>query len=298
MKSQVCVRGHTCLEQSDSAAATLVHMSNALAPIQRYTCHRATQPLVIDGALDKPAWHSAPKSPRFVDMVSGKPGLLNTQCAALWDDHFFYVGFWVEEPFVRATLTQRDSTIFQENDVEVFIDGIDCYYEFEINALATIYEVFFVWRDAHKPGSRFDTPEFDVHAPDAYSFGGNHDRAAETFWRGTHPRGTRWAFTNWDMPGLKWAVMIDGTLNDDSDIDRGWTVELAFPWAGMRALAGDRSLPPRNGDEWRVFFGRFQPMQFGNQTVGGSWAYDAVGTGDNHLPERFTQVVFSTGTAP
>ena len=80
--------------------------------------------------------------PRFVDMISGVPGFFNTQAAALWDDEALYIAFWIEEPFVEARLTQRDSTIFQENDVEVFIDGGDCYYEFEINALNTVYEVF------------------------------------------------------------------------------------------------------------------------------------------------------------
>jgi hypothetical protein len=267
-----------------------------LPPLHTYTCRRTPAPLTIDGDLDKPAWRAVARSPRFVDMVTAGPAPFDTRCAALWDDEYFYVGFWVEEPFLRASLTERDATIFRENDVEVFIDGVDCYYEFEINALGTIYEVLFVWRDAHKPGSRFDTPEFDVFQPSAHSFGGNHDRAADTFWQGTHPRGGRWAFTGWDMPGLKWAVQRHGTLNDDSDVDRGWTVEVAFPWAGMRALAGDRSLPPQDGDAWRVFFGRFQPMHISGHAVGGAWAIDAIGTGDNHLPERFTNVIFSQQT--
>lgn len=53
-----------------------------------------------------------------------------------------YVGFWIEEPQVRASLTERDSFIWYDNDVEVFFGGEDCYYEFEINALNTVYEVF------------------------------------------------------------------------------------------------------------------------------------------------------------
>ena len=81
------------------------------------------------------------------------PGFLDTRAAALWDDEALYIAFWIEEPFVEARLTQRDSTIFQENDVEVFIDGGDCYYEFEINALNTVYEVFFIWKDAY---NKFD----------------------------------------------------------------------------------------------------------------------------------------------
>jgi hypothetical protein len=262
---------------------------------QSYTCYRASEPITLDGNLDKPFWQRAVKSPRFVDMISGAPGFFDTRCAALWDDEALYVAFWVEEPFVAAKLTERDSTIFQENDVEVFIDGGDCYYEFEINALNTVYEVFFIWQDAYR---KFDGREFDVHARRAYTFGGNHDRDAATFWRGTHPRGLRWAFTDWDFPGLRTAVQVQGTLNEDSDVDRGWTVEIAFPWAGMAHLADGRSLPPKDGDAWRIFFGRFGKLNVFGRDVGNAMSFGRVGDGDNHLPERFTRVTFSTQTTP
>ena len=261
----------------------------------RYTCYRTPSPITIDGDLNKTAWQRANKSPRFVDMISGALGFFDTHAAALWDDEALYVAFWVEEPFVEAKLTQRDATIFQENDVEVFIDGGDCYYEFEINALNTIYEVFFIWKDAY---GKFDEREFDVHSRQAYTFGGNHDRDALTFWRGTHPRGLRWAFTDWDFPGVRTAVQVNGTLNDSSDIDKGWTVEIAFPWAGMTHLAGGRSLPPQDGDTWRIFFGRFGKLAVGNTIVGNAMSWDRIGDNDNHLPERFTHVSFSAQTTP
>jgi hypothetical protein len=259
--------------------------------LEHYTCHRAPAPLVIDGDLNKPAWRAAPKSPRFVDMINGQPGFYDTRAAALWDDQNFYVAFWVQEPFVEARLTERDATIFQENDVEVFIDGGDTYYEFEINALNTVYEVFFIWQDAYQLKSHL--PEFDVFTRQAYTFGGNHDRDAATFWRGTHPRGLRWAFTDWDFPGLRTAVRVQGTLNDNSDIDQGWTVEIAFPWAGMGHLAGGRSLPPKDEDEWRIFFGRFQKLRVGSGIASPAWSWGRVGDGDNHIPERFTRVRFA-----
>jgi hypothetical protein len=261
--------------------------------MSQYTCYRTPSPIIVDGNLNKPVWQNACRSPRFVDMINGVPGFFDTRAAALWDDEAFYVAFWIEEPFVQAQLLERDSTIFQENDVEVFIDGGDCYYEFEINALNTIYEVFFIWQDAFR---KFDQMEFDVHSRQAYTFGGNHDRDASTFWRGTHPRGLRWAFTDWDFPGLRTAVQVQGTLNDNSDIDRGWTVEIAFPWAGMTHLAGGRSIPPKNGDLWSIFFGRFGKLTTGNNVVNNSMSWDRVGDNDNHLPERFTGVTFSTLT--
>ena len=45
----------------------------------------------------------------------------------------------------------------------------------------------------------------------------NFDRAGLHMWRGAHPRGNRWAFPDWDFPGLKTAVKIDGTLNDSGN---------------------------------------------------------------------------------
>ncbi len=264
--------------------------------VAHYTCYRTRQPLTIDGHLHKTAWQIAPKSPRFVDMLTGDPGHFDTRAAALWDDQNLYIAFWVEEPFVEAHLAQRDSIIFMENDVEVFIDGGDCYYEFEINALNTVYEVFFIWQDAYKRGGKFDIPEFDLLERKALSFAGNYDRSGFNFWWGTHPRKARWAFVDWDFPGLQSAVQIDGTLNERSVVDRGWTVELAFPWHGMQHLAKGRSLPPRDGDEWSIFFGRFEKFEIANMRPEPqpAWCWNKLGTLDTHTPERFTRVHFSS----
>lgn len=264
--------------------------------IAHYTCYRTPQPLTIDGHLTEAAWQQAPKSPRFVDMVSGRPAFFDTRAAALWDDEAFYVAFWVEEPFPEAHLTERDSIIFMENDVEVFIDGGDCYYEFEINARNTVYEVFFIWQDAYQRGGRFDVPEFDLFTRPATGFGGNFDRSGHQFWWGAHPRRARWAFPRWDLPGLRSGVQVQGALNDRSVVSQGWTVELAFPWAGMGWLANGRSLPPREGDVWSVFFGRFEKLEIAGQLPQPqpAWSWNRLGTFDTHTPERFTRVHFST----
>jgi len=89
--------------------------------LAHYTCYRASHKMTVDGRLDKPAWREAPWSRRFVDLVSGVPGFLDTRMAALWDDGHLYVAFWVGEPNVRAKLAKRDSLVWTENDVEVFI---------------------------------------------------------------------------------------------------------------------------------------------------------------------------------
>ena len=53
----------------------------------------------------------------------------------------------------------------------------------------------------------------------------------------------------WD-PELKIATTIDGTLNDDSDLDKSWTLEVAIPFSAFREVA--KNTPPLPGDEWRL----------------------------------------------
>ncbi len=259
--------------------------------IGHYTCRRTSERMVVDGQLSEACWQRAPRSPRFVDMVTGVPGLLDTRMAALWDDKNMYVAFWVEEPNVQARFTERDSPVYFENDVEVFIAGPDCYYEFQINARGTIYEVFYIWQEAYQKGGFAGRREFDLTTAAVDVLGGFQDGMRYK----KHPRGRRWAFMDWDCPGLRAAVHVDGTLNDDSDVDRGWTVELAFPWEGLRTLAQGRAVPPQDGDIWRMDFSRFEALHANGRLIDPSlgWSFNKHGVYDSHLPECFTYVHFS-----
>jgi hypothetical protein len=68
--------------------------------------------------------------------------------------------------------TEHGSPIYRDNDVKVFIAGRDAYYEFEINALNTRYEVFFIWEEAYDSGkwvwSRHGI--WDSHIPECFTF--------------------------------------------------------------------------------------------------------------------------------
>jgi hypothetical protein len=255
--------------------------------IAHYTAYRVTTPPIIDGRPNEPCWNAAPRSPRFVDLVSGTPAIHDTRAALLWDERNLYVAYWVEEPLVCATLTARDAHIWEDNDVELFIAGRDAYYELEINAFGTVFEALYIWEEAYAQYAA--RPEFDRDAPGSVPFNG----VGFT----THPRGLRLGFWAWDFPGLDWAVYIDGTLNDDSDHDRGWTVEIALPWAGMDLLAqaDGRSLPPRDGDIWRMDFSRFNTYRAAPPAKdSGGWAWSAHGIWDSHVPEVWPFIHFST----
>eukprot|EP01089_Gocevia_fonbrunei_P002709 TRINITY_DN12616_c0_g1_i2.p1 TRINITY_DN12616_c0_g1~~TRINITY_DN12616_c0_g1_i2.p1 ORF type:complete len:310 (+),score=35.96 TRINITY_DN12616_c0_g1_i2:149-1078(+) len=258
--------------------------------IPKYNAYKVSSPPQIDGRLDDLVWQTAPTSPRFRDLISGEKTIYDTRAAVLWDEEYLYIAYWIEEPNVQATLTERDALIYNDNDVELFIAGKDGYYEFEINSFGTIYEVFFIWEesDSYKNGAYDAIPEFSSDQPGRKPFLGVGYKP--------HPRGGRIGYWNWDFPGLKSAVHVDGTINDDSDRDRGWTVELAIPWSGMSALAlGDnRSLPPKDEDIWRMDFSRFN--QFKEATPAedsGGWVWSPHGVWDSHVPECFTYIHFS-----
>jgi len=234
---------------------------------------------LIDGRLDEPSWLAAPHSSAFVDIVTGEPAWFETRVALLWDEQYLYFGFTAEEPNVRATLTERDSHIYDDNDLEIFIAGQDAYYEFEINALNTIYEVFWIWKDALVPGSPYyGVPEFDPTRRKIMTLSGVGGHL--------HERGARWGFLEWDFPELLHQVRLT---------DRGWTAELAFPWAGLAWLADGRSLPPQDGDVWRIDCSRFEQVDRDGKPIppGAGWTWNAHGHYDSHMPEMFPHVRFS-----
>jgi len=254
--------------------------------IARYTAHRVSERIQVDGKLDERAWQTAPTSPRYVDILSGQPTLHDTRATVLWDEEKLYIGVRIEEPNVRAKYTNYNDPIYYDNDVEVFIAGRDGYYEFEVNAFNTVYEVFFIWNDAYERSGFAKAPEFT--------------RAKLKPFNGVdfknHPRGGRLGNFDWPFPGKKTAIHVDGTVNNDSDKDRGWTVELAFPWKGMKWLATDgRALPPKEGDVWRMDFSRFNTYKAPPPAKdSGGWVWTRHGVWDSHVPECFAFIEFTT----
>ncbi|ULQ54581.1 carbohydrate-binding family 9-like protein [Flavihumibacter fluvii] len=255
--------------------------------IPHYTAYKVKKAPVIDGRLDEEIWTTSIRSPQFKDLIYGTNTFLDTRAAVRWDNEYLYVAYWIDEPDLKATHTVRDALIYEDNDVELFVAGTDGYYEFEINALGTIYEVLFFWEDAFEKKGYSKKPEFNKNSTGAKPFNGVGYR---------HPRGQRIGFWNWDFPGLKKAVQVNGTINDGKDTDKGWTVELALPWKGFDILAkGDgRALPPKNNDTWRMDFSRFNTYKDKTGKDSGGWAWSPHGVWDSHVPECFTYIHFST----
>ena len=251
-----------------------------MSQTKRYTCRKVDAPIRIDGSLTDPGWRNLPFTDDFIDITGddARRPRFRTRMKMGWDDTFFYVGADMEEPHVWGTLQEKNAVIFQDNDFEAFIDpdgdGLH-YYEFEINALGTIWE---------------------LSLPRPYRDGGV-------------------PVLGCNIPGLKSAVNIRGTLNDPSDIDDGWSVEIAFPWTGLAQYNPGRATPPRPGDMWRVNFSRVQwrheiqegryvrvpphgtprPLSLSpeeQEHPEDNWVWSPQGSINMHLPQHWGEVVF------
>lgn len=235
---------------------------------RRYEIARAFAPIRVDGILDDEAWEDAPWSESYVDIEGDAKPLprYRTRMKMLWDDEYLYVAADMVEPHVWASLTAHDSIVYHDNDFEIFIDpdgDTELYYEVEVNAYGTIFDLFLVRR---------------------YIDGGP-------------------ALHEWDFKGMQHAIAIDGTLNDPSDVDEGWTVEFALPWEPLRT--GGRSVPPKIGDVWRMNFSR---VQWRHEIVDGqyvkldepemNWVWTPQGAINMHLPSMWGYTTFVDQVAP
>ena len=257
--------------------------------VAEYPCYRTNTPIIVDGQLNSPSWNKVPWSEPLVDIITGKKTFLETRVKLLWDNQYLYIGFKNEEPFVRASFTENGSHLWEENDVEVFIAGDNAYYELELNALNTIYEVLWIWDDAlGKAEGEFASEEWNPQV--------RKTKKLTHFMPSIHPRGDRTGYFDYSLSGLKHAVYVDGELNGLKGKDKSWKVELALPWKSLSVLADGRSIPPQNGDIWRIDCSRFQHFDKNGKRMETEvgWTWNKHGYWYSHMPESFTRVKFST----
>jgi hypothetical protein len=239
------------------------------APPLAYQARRASGPVMVDGHLAERAWQDAAWSSDFTDIegASQPRPRFRTRVKMLWDDQYWYVAAQLDEPDLWATIRDRDAVIFRDNDFEIFVDPSSTahrYFEIEMNQLATVWDLFL---------------------PKPYSEGGH-------------------AVNEWNISGLKIAVTLNGTINRPGDHDRGWTVELAIPWAAF-ADSGRNVVPPNVGSQWRLNFSRVEWDV--DPTAGGyrkrtdaqgkalpehNWVWSPQGVIDMHVPQRWGFIRF------
>jgi len=244
-------------------------LENLFTTPLNYTVHHTNTPPVIDGNIDDKAWAAAGWTAQFQDIqgdLKPRPSL-QTQVKMLWDDSCLYIAAQLQEPNVWAYVRHHDEVVFHDNDFEVFIDPKNTthqYFEFEVNAINTVFDLFL-----NKP----------------YRDWGE-------------------AMISWDATGLRTAVKVQGTLNDPSDTDKGWTVEMAIPFKAL--YTGNYFRVPNEGTTWRINFSR---VEWDTKVAGDkyvketdanglpkpehNWVWSPQGIVNMHFPERWGYLQFT-----
>ncbi|MGI9471020.1 MAG: carbohydrate-binding family 9-like protein [Rubripirellula sp.] len=209
---------------------------------------RSSTPIVIDGKRDEAAWAETRPLDAFVFTwwKLGDGDRQPTDARMLWDERYLYVSFHCDDSRVEATREERDSPVYRDDCVEVFASPVFDHPERYFNL------------EINALGTVLDN-----YRPD-----------------GNEPK------TPWDAEGLLVATTVDGSLNKASDVDRGWTVEVAIPFALFpTAIPGGT---PQVGDRWRLNLHRLED----NMAIKSQWSRGDESRPIFHTPELFGTIEF------
>lgn len=211
----------------------------------------------VDGKLDEDFWKKA--KPISLEPFGAAPDLHTKVYVLRGKDHLL-VGARMPDERVWSKLDKRDADTWTEEVFEMYIDkdrdGKD-YLEMQINPLGTVFDAHFAQRLGRGKGSRDE----------------QIDRARA-----------------WNMKGLESAVYVEGTVNDDSDKDTAWSVELKIPYTSIPGI--DQA--PKDGESWAVDFYRYDRPD-DKRTY--AYAWSKPNGGSFHQVERFGTLQFGKADA-
>ena len=249
-----------------------ISIENDIVSPKTYVVYKTKDSIIIDGKANEKDWINTEFTDTFIDIEGVKIPNQTTKVKMLWDANFLYVYAKLNEKHVWGDITKRDAIIFYNNDFEVFIspsNDTHNYGEIEVNALNTIWDLVL-----NKP----------------YNVGGK-------------PK------NSWNLKTLKSAIFINGTLNNATDIDEFWAVEMAIPLKDFAELKNRPKVKPRDGEQWRINFSR---VQWNHDIIDGkysrkkengkylkeyNWVWSNQNIIDMHLPENWGYIQFSTNNS-
>ena len=222
----------------------------SLPPPQRVTIPKLTGSIHLDGNLDEPVWRKAARLTPFSQNATGEPEREHTEVLLWYDDEALYLGWICKDVDIQATFTNRDSRFWEEEVVECFItrQDLEQYFELQWNPLGGVF--------------------------DAIIKNQMNENGVSTNFDGD------WRYTAKSMTS---AVKVIGTVNNSSDRDQLWQVEVRLPFADL----GQKH--PEPGDVWRGNFYRFNRTR-GQPLEELSWSPTRLK--GFHQPSRFGYIEF------
>lgn len=215
--------------------------------------------MAIDGKRDELDW-SRTEAATFdyfyhYDEVRKTDDKQKTTFRMLWDDEFLYVFFESDDKYLTAREKVRDGATYFDDCAEIFLSPVpeilSTHMGFEINLYETSNDFLFM----------------------------------TDFYNGKP--GVLKAFN----PEFKVETTLKGTLNDNSDIDKGWTMEIAIPLKLFFKI--DTYAPVKAGAKWTFLAVRQERNEIeGNRRITSSIFSIDEEKIDVHEPSKFGYLHF------
>lgn len=121
-----------------------------MSSIKEYICKHTSSRIRVEGKLEDPAWQNAENINFYIPGTLAEP-ISKTEAKILWDDDYLYVGFKAYDKDIWSYFTEQNSQTCLEDCLEFFFKPFsdqNSYYNFEINALGTVYDALNLKRGA------------------------------------------------------------------------------------------------------------------------------------------------------
>lgn len=178
-----------------------------------YSAKKTNTAIIVDGKMDEESWNKTEvRTLNYFHKIKQANDKQKTTFRMLWDEETLYLFYESEDKYLTASEKNRDGTPYLDDCAEFFVipvpNSANMHFCFEINLYEAKNDVVFI----------------------------------NDFYQGNN------TVVKGFNPDYQVKVTTNGTINDNSDIDTGWTMELAIP---LEAFMGSTHLyPVKAGTQW------------------------------------------------
>lgn len=178
-----------------------------------YKIFKTVEAIAVDGKMNESSWKNAEVQPlKHFFRRDRAPDKQNSVFRMLWDDKNLYLFFQCEDTALCSREKQFDAQPYLDDCAEFycipFPDSLYMHFAWEINIEEVAYDFIQFWR-----------------------FYNDRNAVIKSY-----------------NPDYKTKVFYEGTVNNDTDKDIGWQMELAIPFDAFTSI--NSFFPAKAGTRW------------------------------------------------